>query len=64
MPKKHYYQGYRNILHKDTNKIRIVEGVRQGNTISPKLFTATLESIFRKIDLEEKGINIDGEKNE
>ena len=33
-------------LHKESEKIRIKRGVRQGNTISPKLFTATLESLF------------------
>ena len=43
------------------NMIKIAKGVRQGDTISPKLFTATPESIFRKIDWEEKGMNIDGE---
>ena len=35
-------------LHKDTEKIKIGKGVRQGNTYSPKLFTACLEGIFRK----------------
>ena len=31
-----------------------------GDTISPKLFTATLESIFRRLNLENEGVNIDG----
>ena len=35
--------------------------MRQGDTISPKLFTASLESIFRKSDWQGMGINIDGE---
>ena len=48
-------------LHKDSDKIKIEKGVRQGDTISPKLFTACLESIFRKMDWEGKGININGE---
>ena len=48
-------------LHKNTNKIKIARGVRQGDTISPKLFTASLESIFRKMNWEGKGIRVDGE---
>ena len=35
--------------------------MRQGDSISPKLFTAVIEEIFRKADLD-KGINIDGER--
>ena len=42
-------------------KIRIKRGVRQGDTISPKLFTATLDSIFRRLNWEHKGVKIDGE---
>ena len=34
---------------------RIKRGVRQRDTISPKLFTATLESIFRRLNWENKG---------
>ena len=48
-------------IHKNTREIKIEKGVRQGDTISPKLFTASLESIFRKTDWEGMGINIDGE---
>ena len=48
-------------LHKEGEKIRIKRGVRQGDTFSPKLFTATLESIFRKLNWENKGVKIDGE---
>ena len=49
------------LLHKESEKIRINRGVRQGDTISPKLFTATLESIFRRLNWENKGVKIDGE---
>ena len=55
-------------LHKEGEKIRIKRGVRQGDTISPKLLTAiiagyaaTLESIFRWLYWENKGVKIDGE---
>ena len=32
-------------------------GVRQGNPISPKLFTATIQEVFKNAQLEEQGIN-------
>ena len=48
-------------LHKESENINIKRGVRQGDTISPKLFTSTLESIFRRVNWENKGLKIDGE---
>ncbi|XP_042858876.1 uncharacterized protein LOC122244992 [Penaeus japonicus] len=36
-------------------------GVRQGDTSSPKLFTACLEKVFQKLNWDQKGIRIDGE---
>ena len=48
-------------LHKESENIRIKRGVRQGDTISPKLFTATLENIFRRLNWENKGVKIDGQ---
>ena len=48
-------------MHKESEKIRIKRGVRLGYTISPKLFTATLESIFKRLNWEHKGVKIDGE---
>ena len=48
-------------LHKESEKIRIKRGVRQGDTISPNLFTAILESTFRMLNRENKGVKIDGE---
>ena len=35
-------------------------GVRQGDPLSPKLFTAVMEEVFKKADISE-GINVDGE---
>lgn len=49
-------------LHTNTETFKIERGVRQGDTISPKLFTLTLENIFRELMWENKGINIDGQK--
>jgi len=49
-------------LHKESAKINIKKGVRQGDTISHKLFTACLESIFRSLQWDSMGVNINGEK--
>lgn len=43
-----------------TNPIKLQRGVRQGDTISPKLFTLVLEDIFKKLKWDTKGVNIDG----
>ena len=48
-------------LHKESEKIRIKRGVSQGDTISLKLFTAPLESIFRRLNWDKNGVKIDGE---
>ena len=39
-----------------------MRGVKQGDPISPKLFTATIQEVFKNAQLEEKGIDIEGEK--
>ncbi|KAK6745517.1 hypothetical protein RB195_011939 [Necator americanus] len=36
------------------------KGVRQGDTISPKLFTAALQWIMKSLSWEERGIRVDG----
>ena len=48
-------------LHKESNKINTRRGTQQGDTILPKLFTAVLESIFRRPTWEPRGLKIDGE---
>ena len=50
-------------LDNDVSKpIYINRGVRQGDTISPKIFTTAMEvEIFKKLDFEEQGMNTDGE---
>ena len=42
-----------------SGKIKIMKGIRQGDTLSPVLFTATVEEIFVRMNIE-AGINING----
>jgi len=60
---KHIYNNAKSFirLHKDSKPFQLGRGVRQGDTSSPKLFTACLEKVFRRLDWETKGIKIDGE---
>ena len=45
-----------------SEEIPILRGVRQGDLIFSKLFTATIQEVFKNAQLEENGFNIDGEK--
>ena len=45
-----------------SEEIPILRGVRQGDPISPKLFTAAIQEVFENAQPGEKGINIEGEK--
>ena len=45
-----------------SSEVRIDRGVRQGDPISPKLFTCTIEEVFKKADISDKGLMIDGER--
>lgn len=47
---------------KTSGTIEIERGVRQGDTLSPILFTAALEEIFKRAELHRMGVNINGEK--
>lgn len=42
-----------------TPKIQVNRRVRQGGTISPKLFTLALEEIFKKMNWQQTGLKID-----
>ena len=42
-----------------SKEIRIEKGVRQGDTLSPNLFTAALEEIFKRT-ITQKGIRVNG----
>ena len=48
-------------LDNDSYKFPIQREVRQGDTLSPKLFNAGLEQVFRRLNWEDKGIKINGE---
>uniref|UniRef100_A0A6G5AC50 Putative endonuclease-reverse transcriptase n=1 Tax=Rhipicephalus microplus TaxID=6941 RepID=A0A6G5AC50_RHIMP len=49
------------VLYKESNRIPIKKGVRQVDTISPMLFTACLQEVFRSLDWEQLGIRVNGE---
>ncbi|KAE9421601.1 hypothetical protein Angca_004753, partial [Angiostrongylus cantonensis] len=38
----------------------VKRGVRQGDTVSPKLFTATLQNVTRTLEWDNMGVKIDG----
>uniref|UniRef100_A0A0K0DI44 Reverse transcriptase domain-containing protein n=1 Tax=Angiostrongylus cantonensis TaxID=6313 RepID=A0A0K0DI44_ANGCA len=40
--------------------IDVKRGVRQGDTISPKLFTSTLQNVMRTLEWDNMGVKIDG----
>lgn len=50
------------VQDQQTKHIPLRRGVRQGDVISPKLFTNALEDMFKTLDWKEKGLNINGEQ--
>ncbi|KAE9412688.1 hypothetical protein Angca_008687, partial [Angiostrongylus cantonensis] len=46
-------------FYNDIN-VDVKRGVRQGDTISPKLFTATLQNVMRTLEWDNIGVKIDG----
>uniref|UniRef100_A0A0K0DIY3 Reverse transcriptase domain-containing protein n=1 Tax=Angiostrongylus cantonensis TaxID=6313 RepID=A0A0K0DIY3_ANGCA len=46
-------------FYNDIN-VDVKRGVRQGDTISPKLFTATLQNVMRLLEWDNMGVKIDG----
>ena len=58
-----YENGYEEVFFRNQgNAIPIRRSVRQGNIISPKLFTPCLVHIFRKLNWSDRGISIHGRK--
>ncbi|CAK1577928.1 unnamed protein product [Parnassius mnemosyne] len=49
------------VQNQSTKPIQLQRGVRQDDVISPKLFTAALEDVFKFLDWKGYGININGE---
>lgn len=47
-------------LEKKSTSFKLGKGVKQGDPMSPKLFLAVLEQIFRKLNWEHLGINVNG----
>ena len=48
-------------LHQESEKFKVGKGIRQGGSISPKLFSAALEEVFQNLNWDEVGIKINGE---
>jgi endonuclease/exonuclease/phosphatase family metal-dependent hydrolase len=57
-----YNKGQASIkLDTESEKFPLQRGVRQGDIISPKLFNAGLEEVFKRLDWENNGLRINGE---
>ncbi|KHJ93001.1 hypothetical protein OESDEN_07095 [Oesophagostomum dentatum] len=61
---RYIYINTRSVVHLGEAKIaiNIERGVRQGDPLSRKLFTATLEHIFRRLSWATYGLSINGDQ--
>ena len=61
---KHIYDNATSVIMTDktSESFKIERGVRQGDPISPKLFSAVLEDIFRRLNWEDRGVKINGKR--
>ena len=50
------------LKNENLKKSIILRGVRQGDPIFPKLFTAAIQEVFKNSELESRGIDIGAEK--
>ena len=60
--KETYREGTAHVrTEKLSGKIKIIKSIRQGETLSPVMFTAAVEEIFIRMNIE-AGININGDR--
>ena len=61
---KHIYENATSVImtNKTSESFKIERGVRPGDPISPKLFNAVLEDMFRKLNWEDRRVKINGKR--
>ncbi|KAK6764118.1 hypothetical protein RB195_024442 [Necator americanus] len=47
-------------LRRLRSNIDVKRGIRQGDAISPKIFSATLENVMRGLEYDDMGVKVDG----
>jgi len=48
-------------IHQESERFKVRKGVRQGDSISPKLLSVVLKRVFQNLNWDEVGIKINGE---